>query len=179
MNDDVKSEKNPVNWEKCCATVCCAMIPVIYFLSAGLSIGLTFHHSNEPFNNDCGYGTPAKNNSCVCYDYYMAANNTKCTIAQKSWLTASLLQTFFGFVGAGFAYIQNYTLFGIELGIFILIILLLIPLCNKSNDDFQDASYCALICLGTMAAILMWIITFSLMWQNHYPDGNGYPLFKR
>ncbi|AYV83223.1 MAG: hypothetical protein Hyperionvirus5_29 [Hyperionvirus sp.] len=165
----------------CRFNFCCAMVLVIYILAAGLSIGFTFPRGGESFDNDCGYGVMV-NNSCVCYDYYMVGNNgapAKCTVAMKSWLTASLLQTFFGFVGSGFWYIGNSLLFGFELGIFVIIVVLIVALCDEKNSDYQEASYCMSLCFASVCGFLMWTVTLAMMWNNDYNDWNGNPLFKR
>ncbi|AYV80423.1 MAG: hypothetical protein Harvfovirus1_48 [Harvfovirus sp.] len=165
----------------CCSGSCCGCVfgiisITILFAAGALLTWYTWPPYNEPYNEVCAYGKPNTAGECVCGNYYAKDNNKMCTIQLKSWLSASLLQTFFGIGGAGFFYLKNYVLFGIEAGLLVITFLLIVTTCMDKSGGTERPTIRTFAILGSFAVFLMWLITTILMWMHNYDDNLGYHL---
>ena len=136
-----------------------------------LLIIFTIPNYDQPYNSECGFGY---NNTqeCVCYKFYRVYNNF-CSVRQKSRRTAGLLQTFYGFAGAGFAYIGNWALFIFQICVFIVFLCCFMTgYYGHQNINEIKAWIFGCVCVG----ILTWMTSMIMMWANYYKDQDGFPL---
>ncbi|AYV82613.1 MAG: hypothetical protein Hyperionvirus1_192 [Hyperionvirus sp.] len=158
-----------------CGTICCyIIIPTLFLILGAIAIALTWPNYNASFTQECAYGIKNVNKGCICRPLYGLDTNGTCTIKLKSWITAAVCQTFFGFVGAGFAYIGVYKFFIAQLVGTLLLFLILVVLKSPSDKPSTTKFCIQLVCITAVFA--GWMTSLALMWLNRYDDGSGRPL---
>lgn len=161
-----------------------AIILAAWLVAGILTITLTLtpHYNTTPWTLDCGYGTNTTTfgmdvngtSKCVCDKFYKLDDRGYCSTERKSFLTASFCQTFFGFVGAGFAYIGAIRLWLLNffLGVFALVFW---GVPNKESEGMRSTNahfyFYFFATVFWVANILMWWITAGFMWGGYYNDG--------
>ena len=134
---------------------------------------------------DCSNNGVCSNGSCACYPGFVtfpSGATPACNYAQKSQLTAFLLQIFIGETGAGQFYLENWGNAGGQLAILIVpAILACICCCVMCGADSDGKGACG-ICILVLMVILFigvgvwWLADTILIGTNHYLDGNGIPV---
>jgi len=132
-----------------------------------------------------GHGQCLPNESCLCDDDYATHGcdtNVQCCYKKKSRLGAFLLEFFLGAEsGAGLWFIDQNLIAGMQLMVFLFIIVFA---CGKGcgqaseGDDGGACTVCCslLILLTTLAMIGMWFAYVILIGEGNINDGNGVEL---
>lgn len=182
--------------EKCCIWFCektCNKHPFLMFIVwtililafLTIPIVLTLHNYDEPHDAVCGYGymlNYTTSYKCICFSFYgkdydnVTTDALPCNYQKYSKTTASLLQWFFGFAGAGLFYIHFWWLAIIQAvacGMIVLFLILMALDGGKSDIDmgtgFFLLGFCAII-------VLAWLVTACMVSANSIPDGSGFKL---